>query len=80
VAETQERVGQHVPLSSGYHPEWTGEFGELKEAQRRLAVIVPLSLLLIIILLYSMFNSLRDSLLALTAFPLRRAGGSSPCT
>jgi cobalt-zinc-cadmium resistance protein CzcA len=75
VAEAQERVGQHVPLPSGYHPEWTGEFGELKEAQRRLAVIVPLSLLLIIILLYSMFNSLRDSLLALTGIPFAASGG-----
>jgi heavy metal efflux system protein len=75
VAEAQERVGQHVPLPSGYHPEWTGEFGELKEAQRRLAVIVPLSLLLIIILLYSMFNSLRDSLMALTGIPFAASGG-----
>jgi cobalt-zinc-cadmium resistance protein CzcA len=75
VAEAQEKVDTHVPLPSGYHPEWTGEFGELKEAQRRLAVIVPLSLLLIIILLYSMFNSLRYSLLALTGIPFAASGG-----
>jgi cobalt-zinc-cadmium resistance protein CzcA len=75
VAEAQARVDQNVPLPNGYHPEWTGEFGELKEAQRRLAVIVPLSLLLIIILLYSMFNSLRDSLLALTGIPFAVSGG-----
>jgi cobalt-zinc-cadmium resistance protein CzcA len=75
VAEAQARVDQTVALPNGYHPEWTGEFGELKEAQRRLAVIVPLSLLLIIILLYSMFNSLRDSLLALTGIPFAASGG-----
>jgi cobalt-zinc-cadmium resistance protein CzcA len=45
------------------------------EAQKRLAVIVPLSLLLIIMLLYSLFNSLRDSLVALSAIPFAVCGG-----
>ena len=57
VAEAQKRVADRVPLPPGYRIEWTGEFGALMEAQKRLAVIVPLSLLLIMMLLYSLFNS-----------------------
>ena len=55
--------------------EWTGEFGALVEAQKRLAFIVPLSLLLIFMLLYSLFNSVRDSLLALSGIPFAVCGG-----
>jgi cobalt-zinc-cadmium resistance protein CzcA len=75
VAEAQQNVAQHVRLSDGYQAKWTGEFGALKEAQRRLTVIIPLSLLLILVLLYSMFNSLRDSLLALAGIPFAVCGG-----
>src|SRR5262249_21791068 len=55
--------------------EWAGEFGALVEAKKRLAIIVPLSLLLIMMLLYSLFNSLRDSLIALAGIPFAVAGG-----
>ena len=75
VAEAQERVAEKVPLPQGYRMEWTGEFGALVEAQKRLAFIVPLSLLLIFMLLYSLFNSVRDSLLALSGIPFAVAGG-----
>ncbi len=75
VAEAQDKVAAHVPLPAGYHAEWSGEFGELKEAEARLAWIVPLSLVLIFLLLYSTFNSLRDSLLVLVSIPLALIGG-----
>src|SRR6476661_1762170 len=75
VLEAQERIRENVPLPQGYSLEWTGEFGALVEAQKRLAVIVPLSLLLIMMLLYSLFNSIRDSLLALAGIPFAVAGG-----
>jgi heavy metal efflux system protein len=75
VAEAQKVIAEKVPLPEGYHLEWTGEFGALVEAQKRLAVIVPLSLLLIMMLLYSLFNSMRDSLLALSGIPFAVAGG-----
>jgi cobalt-zinc-cadmium resistance protein CzcA len=75
VAEAQRLVAQKLPLPPGYRMEWTGEFGALVEAQKRLAVIVPLSLLLIMMLLYSLFNSVRDSLLALGGIPFAVAGG-----
>jgi heavy metal efflux system protein len=75
VAEAQARVERNVKLPAGYFMEWTGEFGALEDAKKRLGVIVPLSLLLILMLLYSLFNSLRDSLLALSGIPFAVAGG-----
>ncbi len=75
VAEAQERIAEKVPLPPGYRMEWSGEFGALQEAKKRLAVIVPLSLLLILALLYSLFNSVRDSLIALSGIPFAVCGG-----
>jgi cobalt-zinc-cadmium resistance protein CzcA len=75
VADAQERVEEKVPLPAGYRMEWAGEFGALVEAKKRLALSVPLSLLLILMLLYSLFNSVRDSLLALSGIPFAVAGG-----
>ncbi|MGH8335531.1 MAG: efflux RND transporter permease subunit, partial [Gammaproteobacteria bacterium] len=59
----------------GYSLEWSGEYGALVDAKKRLALIVPLSLILILMLLYSLFNSIRDSLLALSGIPFAIAGG-----
>jgi cobalt-zinc-cadmium resistance protein CzcA len=75
VAEAQKRVTKNVKLPASYRLDWAGEFGALVEAQKRLAIIVPLSLLLIFMLLYSLFNSVRDSLLALSGIPFAVAGG-----
>ncbi len=71
VAEAQARIADKVPLPQGYKLDWAGEFGALVEAQKRLAVIVPLSLLLIFMLLYSLFNSVRDSTARPRRHPLR---------
>jgi heavy metal efflux system protein len=75
VTEAQGRVAEKVPMPEGYSVEWTGEFGALVEAKKRLAFIVPLSLLLILMLLYGLFNSVRDSLLALSGIPFAVCGG-----
>jgi cobalt-zinc-cadmium resistance protein CzcA len=75
VAEAQERVHRTVPLPPGYRMEWSGEFGALQDAKSRLAVIVPLSLILILALLYALFNSVRDSLIALSGIPFAVSGG-----
>ena len=75
VTEAQERIGAKVPVPQGYSLEWSGEYGALVDAKKRLALIVPLSLLLILMLLYSLFNSIRDSLLALSGIPFAVAGG-----
>jgi len=75
VADAQGRVAREVALPEHYRIEWAGEFGELKKAKKRLEIIVPVSLALIVVLLYGLFNSFRDSLLALAGIPFAIAGG-----
>jgi cobalt-zinc-cadmium resistance protein CzcA len=75
VAEGQERIARNVKLPSGYRIEWAGEFQGLQQAKQRLAVIVPITLALIMVLLYGLFNSLRDSLMALLGIPFAVCGG-----
>jgi heavy metal efflux system protein len=75
VAEAQERIAKNVQLPNGYRIDWAGEFEELQQAQARLELIVPISLVLIVMLLYGLFNSLRDSLMALAGIPFAIGGG-----
>jgi cobalt-zinc-cadmium resistance protein CzcA len=75
VAEAQERIKENVKLPPGYRLIWSGEFGELQAAKERLEIIVPVSLVLILGLLYGLFNSLRECLLVLTGIPFAIAGG-----
>jgi cobalt-zinc-cadmium resistance protein CzcA len=75
VAEAQARIAKSIHLPSGYRIIWAGEFQDLQTAKLRLAVFVPMSLALIMILLYSLFSSVRDSLLALAGIPFAVAGG-----
>jgi len=75
VLEAQRGVESSVPLPGGYHLEWVGEFGNLQEAVARLGVAVPLSLALIVLLLYLNFSSLRDALLAASVIPMALLGG-----
>ena len=75
VAEAQQLITQNVKLPPGYRIVWAGEFESLQNAQRRLAVVVPISLLLIVVLLYGLFNSLRDSLMVLAGIPFAAGGG-----
>ena len=75
VLEAQRAVDSQVLLPGGYHLEWVGEFGNLQEAAARLGVAVPLSLALIVLLLYLHFSSLRDALLAASVIPMALLGG-----
>ncbi|MGO4716611.1 efflux RND transporter permease subunit [Bradyrhizobium sp. 2TAF24] len=75
VAEAQQRVTQAVQLPAGYRLVWSGEFDNLQAAKARLVIVVPITLLLIFVLLYGLFNSLRDSLLALAGIPFAIGGG-----
>ncbi|WP_297454261.1 CusA/CzcA family heavy metal efflux RND transporter [Ferrovum sp.] len=75
VLEAQQVVARRVPLPQGYRIEWAGEFDELQQAKQRLFVVVPIALGLILVLLYGLFNSVRDSLLVLVAIPFSAAGG-----
>jgi cobalt-zinc-cadmium resistance protein CzcA len=75
VTEAQERVAKAVNLPNGYQILWAGEFEDLQNAKERLVVVIPITLLLILVLLYGLFNSLRDSLLALAGIPFAIGGG-----
>jgi heavy metal efflux system protein len=75
VEEAQQQIAKNVQLPSGYRLIWAGEFGDLQEAKKRLEIIVPISLVLIIGLLYTLFNNLRDCLLALAGIPDAVVGG-----
>ena len=73
--EAQRKVAEQVKIPGGYRLEWVGEFGNLQEALQRLAVVVPLSIVLICILLYMNFGSLVDVLLAVSVIPMALIGG-----
>ncbi|MDF0487623.1 CusA/CzcA family heavy metal efflux RND transporter [Sphingomonas sp. H39-1-10] len=75
VAEAKARIARNVHLPSGYHLEWAGELDNLNNAVARLEIVVPISLLLILLLLYANFGSIRDSLLAFSAIPMAVIGG-----
>jgi cobalt-zinc-cadmium resistance protein CzcA len=75
VLEAQRGVESAVLLPGGYRLEWVGEFGNLQEAIARLGVAVPLSIALIVLLLYLNFGSLRDALLAASVIPMALVGG-----
>ena len=75
VAEAQERVANAVKLPNGYRIIWSGEFDSLQAAKQRLMIVIPITLLLILVLLYGLFNSLRDSLLSVAGIPFAIGGG-----
>jgi cobalt-zinc-cadmium resistance protein CzcA len=75
VAEAQELIKKTIVLPTGYRIVWAGEFEDLENAKARLAIIVPITFLLILLLLYTLFNSLRDSLLAMAGIPFSVGGG-----
>jgi len=75
VLDAQQRIGRQIQLPPGYRLEWVGEFGEFQDAIQRLMVIVPVSIALIGILLYSNFASLTDTLLAASVIPMTLIGG-----
>lgn len=75
VAEARARIAKNVKLPSGYRIIWAGEFEDLQLAKERLEIIVPVSLLLILGLLYCLFNSVMECLLTLSGIPFAVAGG-----
>ncbi|MBX3173524.1 MAG: efflux RND transporter permease subunit [Gemmatimonadaceae bacterium] len=64
-----------IALPPGYRPEFGGQFENLERASKRLLLVVPLSLLLIFLLLFATFNSLRQAALVFTGIPLATVGG-----
>ncbi len=75
VAEAQELIEREVKLPTGYYITWGGEFENTERAMQRLYIVVPLALLLIFLLLYSTFNSLKFAALIITNVPFALVGG-----
>jgi len=75
VEESIKKVAEKVQLPRGYHIDWEGEYESEKRAEARLLIIVPLTVLLIFIILYTMFRSFKWALLILVNVMLARIGG-----
>ncbi|HUC49828.1 MAG TPA: CusA/CzcA family heavy metal efflux RND transporter [Xanthobacteraceae bacterium] len=75
VEEAQQRIAANVKLPTGYRIDWAGEFEWLQQAKKRLAIILPITFAMIVVLLYGLFNSWRDSMLALLGLPFAISGG-----
>ncbi len=75
VAEAEERISRNVKLPTGYRIEWAGEFEWLQQAKKRLLIILPITFAFILVLLYGLFSSWRDSFLALLGLPFAVCGG-----
>ncbi len=76
VAEARRRVGElSASWPPGYHVTWGGQFEHMQSAYRRLLIVVPLAGLLIFLLLYATFNSVRDAILIFSGVPFAIVGG-----
>jgi heavy metal efflux system protein len=75
VEEAMRRVNAQVQLPRGYHVDWEGEYESQKRAQARLMIIVPLTILVIFMIIYSMFRSPKWATLILATVAMASAGG-----
>ena len=75
ISEVQARLAKKVHIPEDYHYKWAGEYDSLQKEQQRLAIILPISLLIILGLLFTAFNSLRHALLVLAILPFGLIGG-----
>jgi cobalt-zinc-cadmium resistance protein CzcA len=75
VAEAQQKISEHIVLSPGYTVTWGGSFENMERAMAKLRIIVPITIGLIFLLLYSTFNSLRQATLIILNLPFALIGG-----
>jgi heavy metal efflux system protein len=76
VAEAQQKIDERVELpKQGYWLEWGGQFENLQRAQRQLTIVVPLALALVVLLLYSSYHNLTDTLFVFASVPFACVGG-----
>ncbi|HMF63848.1 MAG TPA: CusA/CzcA family heavy metal efflux RND transporter [Edaphobacter sp.] len=77
ITELQSKLKQAVPLPTGYDYTWAGEFDSLKKEQARLAIIIPISLAIIVVLLYVQFNTWKDAFIIIATLPFAAVGGAA---
>jgi cobalt-zinc-cadmium resistance protein CzcA len=75
VEEAIDKVNKQVKLPPGYHIDWAGEYASEKRADKRLLIVLPITVLLIFIILYTMFKSFKWALLILANVAMARIGG-----
>jgi heavy metal efflux system protein len=75
VKDAQEQIEKHVQVPPGYYITWGGQFENLERASSRLLIVVPLAMLLIFVLLFTTFGSVRQALLIYTGIPFAAVGG-----
>jgi cobalt-zinc-cadmium resistance protein CzcA len=75
VQEAGERIASGVEIPAGYWTSWGGQFEQLQSAAQRLQIVVPVALLMVLALLFMMFNNLKDGLLVFTGIPFALTGG-----
>ena len=75
VAEAERKMQQAVKVPAGYWTTWGGTFEQLQSAAKRLRIVVPVALLLVFMLLFAMFNNVKDGLLVFTGVPFALTGG-----
>ena len=75
VDEAQREIDRQVGIPAGYWIDWGGQFENLLTARKRLSVVVPICLLLVLLLLFSTFNSVKQALMVFTGVPLALTGG-----
>jgi heavy metal efflux system protein len=75
VEEAIRKVDQQVKLPTGYHIDWAGEYESQKRSSRRLAIVVPITMLVICMILYTMFKSFKWVLLILANVAMAPIGG-----
>ncbi len=75
IRELQEKLQRQVQLPNGYKYEWAGEYDSLQKELHRLAIIIPISILIILVLLYVSFHNWRDALIVLAVLPFGAVGG-----
>ncbi len=75
VAEADKLIKEKVKMPAGYYIGWAGDFKNMQEATNKLMIIIPVTLLLVVLLLYTAFNSLKKSLIILLNVPFGFIGG-----
>jgi cobalt-zinc-cadmium resistance protein CzcA len=75
VAEADAKIKENVKIPDGYYISWAGDFKNMQEATKKLSLIIPITLLLIALLLYTAFNSFKKALVILLGVPLGLIGG-----
>lgn len=75
VAEASARVSREINIPAGYWIEWGGQFEQLQSATKRLQIVVPVALILVFVLLFMMFNDVKDGLVVFTGIPFALTGG-----